>query len=285
MTVTDYQIEIPGLVIGPGTPYILTGWDGYGVPSMRTSDDPAPQADGVWTGPDYLDGRNLTLRVTARGDTPEAAVAAAEALIAAWHLDTVQDGYRARLPLTLKMPGLAPRVIFGRPRRATFAVERIVGGNVSGTLEFFCPEPLWRSADEWSQALTLAAATTGRSYNRGYDYGYGGSVTSDAAVCVNNGSRAVSPGIVIQGPVTNPRIQSLTADATLWFQITLGAGEELHINFEERTVRLGANGASRYNTKRGDWFMLAPGANTLRFGSASYSSGASATVSWRDAWA
>lgn len=283
MSLQDYQIAIPGLTIGPGTPYILTEWSGYGVPAVRTSDDPVPQDDGSWTGPDYLDSRELTLSVVVRGDTPEDTVANAEALLAAWNLDTSQDGYGARMPLTLKMPGIDERVIFGRPRRAQLETTRIVGTNVVADLEFFCPDPLWYSSSLRTQVFSLSEPASGRGYNRSYDYGYGGATDSGIENLTNAGSRAVWPIAVIEGPVVNPRIENIDTGQTLALSYTLLAGETLELDFQAKTVLLNGT-ASRYYAKSGEWFKLAPGANNIRFVSGSYDAGAVLIMSWRDAW-
>lgn len=282
MAVQDYQMEFAGLQIGPGTPYILRRWEGYGVPDFRNSDDPAPLQDGVWTGPDYHGGRMLRIEVTARGATPEDAVANAEALFSAWYLDTEADGYGARLPLQLKMPGLSTRTAFGRPRRVVAAVERIVGCNVPCSMEFFMPDPFWYGAVSM-RSFVLAEPAGGYGYDKEYDYGYGGAADSGLGICVNGGNRATWPVFTITGPVTNPRIENLTLGKTLRFQISLSPGQELTINSQDKTVILDG-AASRYFTKSGDWFQLAPGANSLRFASTSYDPDAGLTVTWRDAW-
>lgn len=283
MPLQDYQISIPGLTIGPGTDHILVGWTGYGVPSMRNSDDPVPQDDGTWTGPDYLDARELGLTVITRGDSPDDVVQNAEALLAAWSLDTASDGYGARMQLNLKMPGIDERIIFGRPRRARLETQRIVGTNIASELEFYCPDPLWYSADLHSQGFSLSEPASGRGYDRDYDYGYGGATDSGIEQLTNAGSRGVWPSAVIEGPVVNPRIENITTGQTVQFTITMESGQTLELDFKEKTVLLNGT-SSRYFTKSGEWFKLAPGANDVRFASGSYDAGAALTMTWRDAW-
>lgn len=283
MALEDYQISIPNLTIGPGTDYILVEWTGYGVPGMRNSDDPVPQDDGSWTGPDYLNSRDLGLTVIIRGATPDAAVVNAEALLAAWNLETTLDGYGSRMQLNLKMPGIDERIIYGRPRRADLRTARIVGTNIAAQLEFFCPDPLWYSLVEHSQQFVLSEPASGRGYNRAYNYGYGGATDSGIESLTNAGARGVWPTAVIEGPAVNPRIENLDTGQTLTFTITLLAGETLTVDFKKKTVLLDGT-ASRYYTKSGEWFKLAPGANNIRFASGSYSSSAVLTMTWRDAW-
>lgn len=283
MPLEDYQISIPNLTIGPGTDYILVEWTGYGVPGMRTSDDPVPQDDGSWTGPDYLTSRDLGLTIIIRGSTPDEAVQNAEALLTAWNLDTSIDGYGSRMQMNLKMPGIDERIIRGRPRRADLRTARIVGTNIAAELEFFCPDPLWYSVTEHTQAFSLSEPETGRGYDRGYDYGYGGATTSGIELLNNAGSRGVWPTATIAGPVVNPYIQNLDTGQTLTFTITLAADETLVVDFAEKTVLLDGT-SSRYFTKSGEWFKLAVGDNNIRFGSGSYDAAATLTMAWRDAW-
>ena len=56
---------------GLGTNYPLTdlvGWED--LPGVRTSDESLASAHGVLTGPDWADGRIITLSLGVRGDTP-----------------------------------------------------------------------------------------------------------------------------------------------------------------------------------------------------------------------
>lgn len=283
MSTLDYNFNLDGtLELGTGTPYIVTDWAGYGIQGLRTSDDPRPMDHGSDVGPEYLNSRVLTLKVTARGESASGCAGNVDALLAAWFLDSTLDGYGARRALHLKMPGAVERVLYGRPRRNTFDMTRINGRRADGELEFFAPDPRWYSSLLHSTVMNLSQAVSGRGYNRSYNYGYGGAVSGDTFVINNAGTFPTQPTITITGPVTNPWILNTTTGLSIRFIITLDPTDTLQINFAERTVVL--NGlASRYSTKVGDFFDLVKGDNSLKYVANAYSA-STATVSWRDAW-
>lgn len=283
MSTLDYNFNLDGaLELGTGTPYIVTEWAGYGIQGLRTSDDPRPMDHGSDTGPEYLNSRVLTLKVTARGESASGCAGSVDALLAAWFLDSTLDGYGARRQLSLKMPGYAERVLFGRPRRNTFDMTRINGRRADGELEFFAPDPRWYSASIQSTIMNLSQAVSGRGYNRSYNYGYGGAISTDSFPAINAGTFPTLPTIIITGPVTNPSIVNTTTGLSIKFLITVDVGDTLTVNFADRTVMLNGT-ASRFYSKLGDFFELVPGLNSLKYVANAYSA-SSATVSWRDAW-
>lgn len=283
MTLADYQMEFQALVLGPGTDYIITEWTGLGTPEYRTSDDRIPLDHGVWTGPEYLEGRSVTLRTVVRGDSEALVTQNADALLQAWYLDTRDDGYGTNEPLKVKLPGRDERWLFGRPRRVMMETSGIKGTNIPSSLEFFASDPRWYSATEHSTSIAYNSAASGRAYDRAYDYGYGGAGQSNAVQILNAGSFPTRPHVRIDGPVTNPYIINETAGKTLQLTYTLPAGEYLDVDFADRTVMLNGT-ASRYYVKSGDWFELAPGNNDIRFGVGSTSGAPTAVMTWRDAW-
>lgn len=285
MALNEYELGIGALVMGgpgAGADYIVQRWSGMGAPTMRVSDSDKPQDYGSFLGPDLFDARHLRIDLTVRGNTPSDVVAKVDALLAEWHVDSRTDTTVTK-PLTLRLPGQETRRLFGRPRRSTFETARIIGNRVDGSLEYFAADPRWYSDTLHTQGLVLAVATTGRGYNKSFDYGYGGSGSSGTVVIVNDGSIGTLPVVRFTGPVTNPFIENVTTDKTLRLAYTLLTGEFIDVDFAEATVLLGGT-ASRYYAKSGDFFELIPGDNEVRFGADAYDAAASATVDWRDAW-
>lgn len=283
MALNDYEFQIGALVLGgAGSDYIVQGWDGMGIPALRNSDSEKPQDYGTFLGPDLISERTLRLDLTVRGDTPADVVSKVDALLVEWYVDSRTDTDVIK-PLSLKLPGQAARRLNGRPRRTNFDPRRIIGNRVDGTLEYHGADPRWYSDEEHSEGLVLVSATTGRSYDKGFDYGYGGSGTSGTETLSNAGSIGTLPTVRFTGPVTNPYIENVTTDKTFQLTYTLGSGEFIDVNFAEATVMLGGT-ASRYYAKSGDFWELVPGDNSVRFGASAYDAAASATVTWRDAW-
>jgi len=113
---------------------------------------------------------------------------------------------------------------------------------------------------------------------------FGAVSTGGALNLANNGNFFSNHPITIEGPVTNPRVESLTQGKTLAMDIVLGVGETLVLDAESRTVLLNGT-ASRYNTltTESEWFDLQPGNNEVRFQAATPTA-ATMTITWRSSW-
>lgn len=106
----------------------------------------------------------------------------------------------------------------------------------------------------------------------------GGSLTLS-----NAGNAPTLPTARISGPVTNPAIRNMTTGEELTFTLELLAGEYIDVDFLNHTV-VDNTGRSRYDTKTGDWWTLAPGSTTVRFVADSTDAAAQAALTYRDAW-
>ena len=151
-------------------------------------------------------------------------------------------------------------------------------------VEFYSTDPRIFSAVQGSLTTTLPSAGGGLNFNLGFNATFGAVSTGGTLTAVNDGSFQTSPVIRIDGPATNPRVESITQGKTLQFNITLAAGEFLLIDGEQRTVLLNGT-ASRYNTltPASSWWDLSPGTNEVRF-QASTTTAATMTLTWRSAW-
>jgi hypothetical protein len=283
MPLDDYQLQIGDLVLGgQGNDYIVHTWSGLGIPEVRNSDSARPQDHGSFYGPDYLGARLISLDVTVRGASPDATVVNLDELLREWYLDSTVD-VNATKPITFKLPGQDERILMGRPRRAAFPAGRIIGQRATGSLEYHAADPRFYSSAEHDASLLLPTATSGRGYDKSFNYGYGGAGSGGVVQITNAGTFTTRPRARIDGPVSNPFLENQTAGQTITFAITLASDEYLEIDFDDRTVLLNGT-ASRYYTKSGDWWELAPGANDVRFGATGTDPAASATIYWRDAW-
>lgn len=276
----DYTIQIGSLLLGPGTDYILHSVEGFGVPGVRSSDQERPQDHGIYLGADYLTNRVLTLEATVRGDSPAAAVANMDTLLDAWRTPTPTG----RQPLRVKVPGKPVLYINGRPRRAALKTDRILGRRVGATLEYVSESPAWLADAISSISLTLPDPTAGRTYPRVYPLAYGTS-TSGSYLVTNTGNFPAFPTGRITGPVSNPRLENITAGQVLQFNIALADGDYLDLDWAERTVLLNGT-ASRYYTLTANsaWWPIAPGQNEVRYIANTFQPGSTTVLWWRAAW-
>lgn len=284
MPLAAYQFQIGTLVLGPGTSYDVLEVNGLGIPDVRADDIDRPLDHGSFYSREFLSGRQVTLKVGIAGDAQSAAdaVAKRDTLLAQWAPVSV-DAITTK-PLQFDQGGVGTRQLLGRPRRVASDVSRLKGGYITVTLEYVSGDPRIYGAGLNQTSLALALATTGRSYNKAFNYGYG-SGSSGTVVVINAGTFPTRPVVTFSGPVTNPFIENQTAGTQLDLQITLAIGDVLTVDFDARTILLGGT-ASRYSAIRtGSVFWeLAPGANSIRFGADVSDPAASASVAWRDAW-
>ena len=128
-------VEINGLLLGAGTDYLITAWEGFGTPEVRTTDEAREQEDGDWLGADTLGSRTLTLTITVRGATPAAATESYAALLRAWSLGEGANYAN----LWFQLPGEGPRRAIGRPRRVAADKSKLISGRIDCVAEFYSP--------------------------------------------------------------------------------------------------------------------------------------------------
>lgn len=281
MPLTDWQLSFNGLTLGAGTAYGINDMRGFDdLPDLRTSDTPRPSDHGLYPGSDFAGGRTVEVALIVTAATDAAFRAAIQALEDATVLRA------AEAALSFQKPGMAAaRRVNVRPRRRSipndwdhvFRIGRVV-------LQFAATDP--RVYDDALSTGSTAAATSGggRTYDRTYNLTYAAGGAGGTITATNAGNFASRPTARIDGPVTDPRIENVTAGKYLQFSgLTLAAGEWLDIDFANRTVLLNGT-ASRYNylTSTSSFWELAPGASQINFTSGSATG--SLTLTWRSAW-
>lgn len=283
MSLSEYQLRIDttGLVMGAGTDYIVHSWEGLGLPGVRDSDREVPFDHGIFQGPEYVEPRTVSIDMTIRGVDANDCQSNVDALIKAWYFDArAASTYNKGSILSVRQPGQVERLLYGRPRRLTIDHSRIIAGNATATAEFLSRDPRWYSSTLNSSVLGLASVSSGFSWDKSFDFGFGGG-SSNAVNCVNAGSFNSIPSLRLDGPLTNVTVTNETTGKSIVITYTLAGGEYLELDFQQRTVLLGGT-ASRYYAKSGDWWDLIPGTNSIRLNASSGSG--TATLSWRDAW-
>ena len=110
--------------------------------------------------------------------------------------------------------------------------------------------------------------------------GSGGQITA-----TNNGLAPAWPTIVLNGPLTNPRIDNITTGRWLSLTLSMVAGDVVTIDTFNKTIIQGTN-TNRIDKLSTDskWWWLEPGSNTLRLTSTVSGEAGSAEVTFRDAW-
>lgn len=283
LVTTDWQMEYNGIGIGDGTPFSVAQVEGLlNLPELVSADRSRLRRHGLLPGDDFTNGRSIVLTLEVSGTDTVTFDEAIEQLM----LMTTPGA--PEQPLVVQVPGVAgggKRWVNCRPRRRSLPIGREFYYELPlAVVEFYSTNPRIFDATAGSEAVSLASAGGGLNFNAVAPLTFGAVSAGSTLNLVNTGNFYSSPIINIFGPVTNPRVESITQDKTLAFGITLAADESLVIDTELRTVLLNGT-ASRYNTLTTDseWFDLQPGNNEVRFQAATVTA-STMTITWRSAW-
>jgi len=262
------------------------------LPAIRNQDDNRGYQDGMWTGRDFLSGRNLVFTITVRGDTN---------YNMNYYLDLLQANLVPQQQgtglLQFQLPGSDLQRIDARVRRRAIQINTdYSSGMATATYEFFCPDPRYYDDEEKSTDLTNATAVAGRTYNRVYTatatnpanpdqtgMSYGGGAGAPNLI-TNDGWTTTYPEITIQGPAINPKVTNVTAGAFLLIDATIGTNDQLVLNTDYRTVTLnGVNRRALLNNSS-TWFAAPPGTSYYTFTATGTDGNTACVVTWRNAY-
>lgn len=280
----DWQLEYNGLLLGAGTNYRISSYEGLAsIPDIRASDRTRLRRHGMLPGSDFLGGRSIVLNFIVLADTESEFSAAMQAFKLALMPCTDEMPLSFQIPAAVGAGGV--KVANVRARRIAAPINRrwaVLAPEVA--VEFFATDPRIYADTQQYLAASLPIAGGGATFNATFNWVFG-TVTGAGSIQANNSGTFPTPvELVIAGPVTNPRIENLTQDKTLAFTLTLATGESLTVNTDTRTVMLNGT-ASRYSSldSGSEWFDLQPGINEIRF-AASTNTAATMTAYWRSAW-
>lgn len=287
MTLTDdlsFKLGDTGVVLNTdamGYPFVdidkVTGFDS--APFRETQRDHEGD-DGGYMDAEFEKGRDVILSGTlyALGDAFETFV------------DSLKENWgpsRTLIPLYVKAPGVGERFLYVKPLGVRYdwtALRR--RGQADIQFKAFAEDPRIYDSQSTPAQINLGATVfTGRSYNKSFNFGYGGvSTTSDGVYVTVGGNRPTPPLFVITGPATNPQIVNDTASLTMAFNITLAAGETLTIDPKTKTVKLNGTTNRRNALLAPTWFYLPKGQSFIRYRAASSDPTSFLTITFRNAW-
>jgi len=267
---------------GAGSPYQILSVDGLeSLPGIRNQDDNRGYHDGMFTGRDFLSGRNISIIFNTFADSNGSAQT---------NYNTIQSillpQTSGTTPLYFKFPNspTSEQFVDARVRALRTSVDpNYTYGYITSQVDFFCPDPNYYN-NNLQTANMLISAALGRTYNRTFDYTYGGGSSSVTTTISNIGWATTYPTITIQGPITNPIVGNTTTGNTLNFTGTYSALDVLEIDLYNQLITL--NGSPARNLLiSGTWFDAPPGNSNFFFtGSATLAGTTQATVSWYSAY-
>jgi hypothetical protein len=267
---------------GAGSPYQIQSVDGLeALPGIRNQDDNRGYHDGMFTGRDFLNGRTISIIFNTFGNANGSAQT---------NYNTIQRTLLPQTsgttPLYFKMPNIptSEQFIQARVRALRTTVDpNYTYGYITSQVEFFCPDPNYYNNNLQTAVMAISPAL-GRTYNREFNYTYGGGSSTVTTTISNIGWATTYPIITINGPITNPIVGNQTTGNTLYFSGTYSSSDILEIDLYNQLITL--NGAPARNLLiSGTWFAAPPG-NSLFFftGTGTLAGTTQATVSWYSAY-
>jgi phage-related protein len=267
---------------GADSAYQILSVDGLeSLPGIRNQDDNRGYHDGMFTGRDFLAGRTITIIFNTFGNNLGSAQT---------NYNTIQRTLLPQTsgttPLYFKFPNIptSEQFVNARVRGLRTSVDpNYTYGYITSMVEFFCPDPNYYDSNLQTANMLISAAL-GRTYNREFNYTYGGGSSSVTTTINNIGWATTYPTITIQGPITNPIIGNTTTGNTLNFTGTYSALDVLEIDLYNQLITL--NGVAARNLLiSGTWFDAPPGNSNFFFtGSSTLAGTTQATVSWYSAY-
>ena len=267
---------------GAGSPYQILSVDGLeSLPGIRNQDDNRGYHDGMFTGRDFLNGRFISIIFNTFGDSNGSAQT---------NYNTIQrillPQTSGTTPLYFKFPNspTSEQFVDARVRNLRTTVDpNYTYGYITSQVDFFCPDPNYYDNNLQTSVMQISAAL-GRTYNKTFNYTYGGGSATVTTTISNIGWATTYPIIRINGPITNPVVGNSTSGDTLYFSGTYSALDLLEIDLYNQLITL--NGAPARNLLiSGTWFDAPPGNSNFFFtGTGTLAGTTQATVSWYSAY-
>jgi phage-related protein len=278
----NYSFSFNGQVFGgANSPYQVLSVDGLeSLPGIRNQDDNRGYNDGMFSGRDFLGGRTVTILFN---------TFASPGFSAQENYNTIQQTLLPQTsgttPLYFMLSNnLVEQVIYARVRALQTSINpNYTYGYITSQVEFFCPDPLYYASNEQTADM-LFSADLGRTYNKTFNYTYGGGSATITTTINNAGWAATYPTITINGPITSPVIGNVTENAQMNFTGTYSSSDFLVVDLYNKLITL--NGSPARNTLlTGTWFSAQPGNNEFYFsGTGTLVGTTKAVVTWQSAY-
>ena len=268
---------------GAGSPYQILSVDGLeSLPGIRNLDDNRGYADGMFSGRDFLAGRNITIIFNTFG-TPGGASAQT-------NYNTIQSTLLPQTsgttPLFFKFPNspTSEQFVNARVRGLKTVIDpNYTYGYITSMVEFFCPDPNYYN--NLTQTATMAVLPpVGRTYNRIYNLVYGNNTNTVQTTISNIGWGTTYPTITLVGPIINPVLGNLTSGNALNFTVLMDSADTLVVDLYNKLITFNGQAARNLLTS-GTWFAAPPGNSTFYlFGTGTAANVTEATVTWNSAY-
>lgn len=270
LIVQDYQYEYNGLLMGKGTPYIMSKITGLlGAPPVRDEDKDRDDAWGDFPGMDLYSPRYISYDVWF-DESIHAGLEAEQALDLLMEAHQIDRNQMPHEWVMQRPDWRGKRYCWAKPRTTDFdAGYNFSRGLCLGSIQVKAHDPRYYSLAETAVAIVIANATTSKEQ----DINYGGKVDG-------------APVLEINGPCTDPWIQNQDDNSrAIRLDGTIPAGQTVIVDVKRRTVTQG--GLDVYRTlvrPDNQWWHLVPGLNRVTYSRTDAGAASTLNVKYRKAW-
>ena len=282
----SFQIVYNGLTIDNKQGIIIESMSGLSNIEVRTSEDYLTGTDGGAIWEQYYGMRNISITGSIIAETIEDYFTRKSELATAFSKKnqdvnlfiTTWNGSTRRIPArVVQMPDITE--YSGETTMARFLIS------------LRCPSPFF--TDETSTTATITMSDVG-GYPVGqwdieedeFTVGTGMPVaspipyTADSIDINNTGDISTNPVYEIVGPVTNPSVRNTTTNKLFTINTALATGEKITVQLINNVLDARKNGVNVISSFTGDFPILQPGVNTLRFTASTFQVGAKVDVTY-----
>ncbi|MDX3232895.1 phage distal tail protein [Streptomyces sp. ME19-01-6] len=287
----DWQHELGGVLIGPGTDVQVRAIEGLGQPPVRTSDVEPPSEDGLWIGRDYYGGRTIRIDAAVRAiGNPGGVLDQLAALQDSADTPAVRGGGGTTMDLRLKFPGRPARTVRGRLRKLEPDLTQMIHGYAPVDIEFQAQDHLYYADEAGTTSIPLGLLTSGGlTFPLAFPFTIAGDplAVGRPGWLEVEGTAPAWPVLRVTGPCANPTITHVASGRTLTVQTTLADGEWVEVDTRPgwRTVLRENGGSAPLAPKsRIDEFVLDPGLNELQWTATDPTLTSTLAVTWWPAY-
>ncbi|NBE80305.1 phage distal tail protein [Micromonospora rubida] len=279
MALSEGQVQVRDLVMGPGTPYsVQAGFNPWAQAARVDQSDRRSWDHGSWSGAEWRDEVVVPVPVLVQaGDRSVAGWMTAQQALAAAFAPSHTD-----IELRWCLGGVE-YVMFGRPRVVEPDPSLIGLGMAYTRCAFAALDPRIYGAEQVASTL-LPSSSGGLVWPVAWPETWPAVVTSGRIQASNEGRAPTRPRLVIYGPVEGPRVTLVDTGQTLAWDLTLTAGQWLDVETDRRTSLINGQVSRSGQMTSREWFELPPGTTEIAFNASVHNPDAALSVAWRSAW-
>jgi hypothetical protein len=276
---------VRGLVMGPGTDYIVSDFNPYASLARVSYSGENPFGDGSWAGPEFRDSVQIPLIVHPVGESAAGWWALHTQLLTALRPIDIESTE----PEIHWRNGGQDFMMFARPRAIQPSIRNMTTGDVTTSCSLLALDPsIYSGGEAGLHSVEIGEYRTvgGLRVPFGLPLAIRPVVADGLAVVTNTGIRPTKLFIRITGPVTGPLISTnsqIAGASTLQINVTLAAGDYIDIDTEDQTV-LQNGTVNLLGEVQGEFPLAYPGETEIQYRPSKGNNLTRARIQWRDRW-